>query len=108
MLFQRGRNDNGAIQKTICAPYDKRNLGHAGLYGAFGSHISRQTGYFPDRNIDTEFYALNEGLKTIRGKVGDEKYEKLVALSNRMRALFEADPEDETQDGIKGREWKRY
>ena len=29
-----------------------------------------KTGYFPDRNIDTEFFALNEGLKTVRKKVG--------------------------------------
>lgn len=63
-----------------------------------------KTGYFPDQNIDTEFYALNEGLKLIRKKVGEENYEKLVALSDRMRAHFEADPEDKTEDGIKGRD----
>ncbi len=28
----------------------------------------------------------------------------LVALSHKTRAHFEADPEDETQDGIKGRD----
>lgn len=27
----------------------------------------------------------------------------LVALSDKMREHFEADPEDETEDGIKGR-----
>lgn len=63
-----------------------------------------KTGYFPDQNIDTEFFALNEGLKTIRKKVGEENYQALVALSNRMRAHFEADPEDKTEDGIKGRD----
>lgn len=63
-----------------------------------------KTGYFPDRNIDTEFFALNEGLKTIRKKVGEENYQALVALSDRMRAHFEADPEDKTEDGIKGRD----
>lgn len=63
-----------------------------------------KTGYFPWQNIDTEFHALNEGLKAIRGKVGEENYEKLSALSDQMRAHFEADPEDKTDDGIKGRE----
>lgn len=62
------------------------------------------TGYFEGQNIDTEFFALNEGLKTIRKKVGEENYQALVALSNRMRAHFEADPEDKTEDGIKGRD----
>ena len=60
-----------------------------------------KTGYFPDRNIDTEFFALNEGLKTIRKKVGEENYQALVALSDKMRAHFEADPEDKTEDGTK-------
>jgi hypothetical protein len=60
------------------------------------------TGYFPDRNIETTFFALNEGLKAIRKKLGDERYEALVSLSDRMRALFEADPHEETGDAIAG------
>jgi len=63
-----------------------------------------KTGYFPDRDIDTTFFALNEGLKTIRKKVGEENYQAHVALSGRMRSHFEADPEDKTEDGIKGRD----
>jgi hypothetical protein len=63
-----------------------------------------KTGYFPDRNIDTEFFALNEGLKAIRTKVGEERYHALVALSDKMRAHFEADQEDNSEDGIKGRD----
>ena len=57
-----------------------------------------KTGYFPDRNVDTEFFAL------IRKKVGEENYQALVALSDKMRAHFEAEPEDKTEDGIKGRD----
>lgn len=63
-----------------------------------------KTGYFPDQNIDTEFFALNEGLKTIRKKVGEDNYQALVALSDKMRAHFEADPESKTGDTIKGRD----
>jgi hypothetical protein len=62
-----------------------------------------RTGYAPGMSIDTEFYALNEGLKNIRKKVGEERYLALVALSDRMRAHFEADPENKTEDTIAGR-----
>jgi hypothetical protein len=45
-----------------------------------------KTGYLPDHNIDSEFFALNEGLKTIRKKVGEENYLALIALSDKMQA----------------------
>ncbi|CAN5128531.1 hypothetical protein BH10PSE13_BH10PSE13_21970 [soil metagenome] len=63
-----------------------------------------KSGLFPARNIDTEFFALNESFKAIRKKAGEERYAALLALSDRMRAHFEADPEDKTQDGIDGRD----
>jgi hypothetical protein len=62
------------------------------------------SGYFPDRNIDTTFYALNEGLQLIRKRLGDEKYATLVDMSAQMKAHFKADPLDETADGLAGRE----
>jgi hypothetical protein len=62
------------------------------------------SGFFPEHNIDSEFFALNEGLKTIRKKVGEENYQALVALSDKMRAHFEADPENKTGDCVKGRD----
>jgi hypothetical protein len=61
------------------------------------------TGYFPSQNIDTVFFQLNEGLRLIRGKLGEERYLKLVEMSGLMRAHFEADPENETDDTLKGR-----
>ncbi len=36
-----------------------------------------KTGYFPERNIDSEFHALNEGLRLLRGELGDALYLKL-------------------------------
>jgi hypothetical protein len=63
-----------------------------------------KSGYFPDRNLESEFFALNEGLKAIRKQTGEENYQKLADLSARMRAHFEADPEDKTDDSVKGRE----
>jgi hypothetical protein len=62
-----------------------------------------KTGYFPGRNIETAFYSLSEGLRLIRKKVGEERYLELVKMSERMRAHFEADPEDKTDDTLKGR-----
>jgi hypothetical protein len=60
-------------------------------------------GYFPGQDINTEFYALNEGLKNLRQGLGEARYHELVAMSDRMRAHFEADPEDKTEDAIQGR-----
>jgi hypothetical protein len=63
-----------------------------------------RTGYFPGKSIDTEFYALNESLQKLRRKLGDDRYQLLLSLSDRMRAHFEADPENKTDDTLKGRE----
>lgn len=57
-----------------------------------------------EEDIDTNFHQLNEGLKVVRRQIGDETYARLVEMSDRMRAHFEADPDDKTEDGIKGRE----
>lgn len=60
--------------------------------------------YFTDRSIETEFFRLNEALGLIRPKIGEVRFAKLMELSTRMRALFEADPDDKTQDAVRGRE----
>jgi hypothetical protein len=52
------------------------------------------TGYLPRENIDTTFFSLNEGLLVVRPKIGEELYASLRAMSDKMRALFESDPED--------------
>jgi hypothetical protein len=62
------------------------------------------TGYFHYQNIDTVFHQLNGGLRLIRRKLGDERYLKLMEMSDRMRAHFEADPENKTGDTLKGRD----
>ena len=61
-----------------------------------------RTGYFPQQNIDTVFFQLNEGLRLIRGKLGEDLHLKLTDMSDRMRAHFEADPEGKTDDTRKG------
>ena len=61
------------------------------------------TGYFPERNIDTAFFSLNEGLQLIRGKLGEERYMTLRAMSDQMRALFESDPDNTNGNTKAGR-----
>jgi hypothetical protein len=63
-----------------------------------------RTGCFPERNIDTVFYQLNEALAQIRGRMGEERFLELKNMSDQMRALFDADPEGRTGDCQKGRE----
>jgi hypothetical protein len=63
-----------------------------------------KTGYFPSRNLEIAFSELNEGLRLIRGQLGEERYLKLMEMSDRMRAHFEDDPEDKTDDSLKGRD----
>ena len=62
-----------------------------------------ETGYFADRNMDSEFHALNEGLKAIQKQLGEKMYRKMTERSDQMRAHFEADPQDKTGDTSKGR-----
>jgi hypothetical protein len=61
-----------------------------------------KTGYFPQKNIATAFLALNEGLLSVRRNLGEECYAALRATSDKMRALFEADPDDKTGDAHAG------
>lgn len=60
-------------------------------------------GDFP-QNIDSEFFVLKEGLKAVRKKIGEERYARCLEMADRMRAHFEADPEDKTDDSLAGRQ----
>ena len=61
-----------------------------------------KTGYFPEANIQTEFYSLTEGLNRLRPELGEQLYQKLMERAAHMRACFEADPEDETGETRQG------
>ena len=62
-----------------------------------------KTGYFPDRDLDSEFYGLKQGLALVRKQLGEERYTKLVDMADRMRAHFEADPDDTNGECTLGR-----
>lgn len=55
------------------------------------------------QNIESVFRELNEGLKAIRGEVGEDRLAKLTSLSERTRAHFEADPGDSNGETREGR-----
>jgi hypothetical protein len=60
-------------------------------------------GDYPAMNIETEFYALNEGWKNVRKKLGEEDYARALAITARMKEMFLADPEDVTGETHEGR-----
>ena len=88
-------------------PYVPRDIGE--LLDQVGSMMlsaptfKDRTGYLPRENIDTAFFSLNEGLLVVRNELGEENYAALRAMSDKMRALFESDPEDKTGNTQAGR-----
>ncbi len=61
-----------------------------------------ETGYLPFLNLDYVFRELHAGLSHNRRALGEERYHQLMRMSDQMRALFEADPEDKTGETSKG------
>lgn len=61
-----------------------------------------KTRYFPYMNLDYVFRELREGLNHNRRTLGEERYHELMRMSDQMRALFEADPEDKTGETLEG------
>ena len=63
-----------------------------------------RTGWLPFLNLDYVFQQLNEGLSVNRQALGEQRYQELMQLTDRMRALFEADPDNKTGETRKGRD----
>lgn len=62
------------------------------------------TGFEPWRSLEARFYTLNEGLRDLRPQLGEECYQKLVAMSDYIRTCFEADPDETTGETRKGKD----
>lgn len=61
------------------------------------------TGYFPWRNIDTEFHVLVEGFGKVRDKIGEDRYAAAIDIAARAKELFLQDPDEangKTRQGI--------
>ena len=89
-------------------PYIPKTTGEVndllGWMMLYSPTFTDKLGYFPEQNIDTEFFALKEGLKNVRKKLGEDAYLRAVEMADQMRAHFEADPEDKTDDSLAGRD----
>jgi hypothetical protein len=62
---------------------------------------------FPYRNVQTVFYSLNAGIEGLRRKLGEERSDALLSLSQRVQRHFEADPQCTNGETMKGRELVR-
>ena len=91
----------------VYRPYIPQSLGDLldllGMMMLSSPTFVDKTGRFPERNIDTVFQCLSEGLQNTRGRLGEDRYRKMTAMSDQVRAYFVADPEDKG-DALKGRE----
>lgn len=86
-------------------PYIPKTIGelHDQLGFMFLKSPTFHDPFFPGRNLDTAFLQLNEGLHNIKSKIGKNRYSACIALSDRIRALFEVDPEDSNGSAREGR-----
>lgn len=74
-----------------------------GMMMIYSPTFEDKSGRFPNRNLDTVFFQLNESLSVLRGKLGGERFAKAREMSDQMRRYFEADPDDKTDDTLRGR-----
>jgi hypothetical protein len=56
----------------------------------------------PFINLDYRFRQLNAGLDFNRAELGEERYQQLKRLTEQMRPLFEADPDNKTGQAHEG------
>lgn len=77
---------------------------HLSFMMLYAPNFVDDTGYFPSQNLETTFYSLNQGLQVLRAKLGEDRYLRLVNMSNQMRSYFETDSEKDTGSTSKGRQ----
>lgn len=52
--------------------------------------------YFTEQTLETVFVAFVEGLAVAKDELGTQRYQSLVGLTAKARALFESDPWEKT------------
>ena len=92
------RNPDPYVPETLSEIYDL--LGS--LYLGAPTFLD-DSGYFPGRNIESEFFVLVQSFNKVRTKVGDEQFKQLLDLATRAKALFEGDPADDNGKADEGR-----
>lgn len=88
-------------------PYVPETLGE--LLDLIGSMVlgsprfSDTSGFFPGKNIETEYFALGEGLAAVRPDLGEERYTKLLGMAERTKACFVAATDEGSDEVWTGR-----
>lgn len=77
------RNPKPYIPATLSEIYDFL----ASIIGGAPRCVD-ESGWFPERNIDSVFHALTSSFEVVRKKIGDERYARLMDLAARVKALF--------------------
>lgn len=88
-------------------PYVPQTLGelwdHIGSMVLGAPKFIDTSGFFPDMNIESEYFALVEGLKVVRPQLGEERYAKLVEMAERTKAYFVAAADEDADEVWAGR-----
>ncbi len=89
------------------SPYIPQTLGE--LWDLVGSMVLGAprfidtSGFFPEKDINTEYLKLTEGLKVVRPALGDERYAQLVDMAQRTKALFVQAVDEDAEEIWTGR-----
>jgi hypothetical protein len=67
-----------------------------------GPRFIEKSGYFQSVSVEYVFDRLKEGLGNVRGRLGEERYQQLMQMSDQIQTLFEADPDDKTGETLQG------
>lgn len=59
--------------------------------------------YFVGKNIDTTYFALDEGLKVIRSKLGEDRYTRLVEMARVTKEKFLQAADEDAEEVREGR-----
>jgi len=59
--------------------------------------------YFVGKNIDTTYFALDEGLKVIRSKLGEDRYARLVEMALLTKQKFLQASDEDAEEVLAGR-----
>lgn len=61
------------------------------------------SGFFPDKNLETVYFALGEGLKAARTDLGEERSATLIEMAERTRSWFAAAADEDADEVWAGR-----
>ncbi len=62
-----------------------------------------RTGYFAERNLESEFHILISSFDRVRPKLAEDRYTALLDLAGRAKSLFAEDQDDKNGKTDEGR-----